>query len=242
MDRENSIDKIVDFSKNVRLTDNATYYLGWIKTPPTVLKDTVGNIVGSDITLTFTDDGTWKNNIKQVKIGSKELVLDKDYTITNSSITLNHDLFTAGQKVNVMIVSEGYADAIVTDQVIGYKVTFESNSGDPVPSQIVDRSATKPIDPTKVGYKFYGWYTDQNLTIPYDFASIVTKPITLYSKYALVGSLVLTDTTDNALGNDITLEFIDSESGKFISRIKVGAVTVDGTKFKVDMAQYDYIG
>ncbi|WP_342542783.1 S8 family serine peptidase [Paenisporosarcina sp. FSL H8-0542] len=238
LDRENSSDKVVDFSKNGSLTDNATYYLGWIKTPPTVLKDTVGNIVGSDITLTFTDDGTWKNNIKQVKIGSKELVLDKDYTITNSSITLNHDLFTAGQKVNVMIVSEGYADAIVTDQVIGYKVTFESNSGDPVPSQIVDRSATKPIDPTKVGYKFYDWYTDQNLTIPYDFASIVTKPITLYAKYALVGSLVLTDTTDNALGNDITLEFIDSEWANSISRIKVGAVTVDGTKFKVDMAAH----
>lgn len=220
------------------LTDNAIYYLGWTKVPPAVSKDTVGNIVGSDITLTFNDDGTWKNNIKQVKIGSKELVLDKDYTITNSSITLNHDLFTAGQKVNVMIVSEGYADVIVTDQVIGYKVTFESNSGDPVPSQIVDRSATKPIDPTKVGYKFYDWYTDQNLTIPYDFASIVTKPITLYAKYALAGSLVLTDTTDNALGNDITLEFIDSEWANSISRIKVGAVTVDGTKFKVDMAAH----
>jgi uncharacterized repeat protein (TIGR02543 family) len=240
LDSANSIDKVSPISQNngIYLTDNATYYLCWIKTPPNVLKDTVGNIVGSDITVTFTDDGTWKNNIKQVKIGSKELVLDKDYTITNSSITLNHDLFTAGQKVNVVIVSEGYADAVVSDQVIGYKVTFESNGGDPVPSQIVDRSATKPIDPTKVGYKFYGWYTDQNLTIPYDFTSILTKPITLYAKYALVGSLVLTDITDNCLGNDITLEFTDSEWANSISRIKVGAVTLDGTKFKVDMAAH----
>ena len=238
LDSANSSDKVSPISQNngIFITDNATYYLCWIKTPPTVSKDTVENIVGSNITLTFTDNGTWKNNIKQVKIGSKELVLDKDYTITNSSITLNHDLFTAGQKVNVVIVSEGYADAIVTDQVIGYKVTFESNGGDPVPAQIVDRSATKPIDPTKVGYKFYGWYTDQNLTIPYDFASIVTKPITLYAKYALVGSLVLTDSTDNALGNDITLEFVDSDWANAISRIKVGAVTLDETKYKVDMA------
>ncbi|NWQ43506.1 S8 family serine peptidase [Bacillus sp. EB106-08-02-XG196] len=238
LDSANSSNMVSDISQNngIFLTDNATYYLCWIKTPPTVLKDIVGNIVGSEITLNFTDDGTWKNNIKQVKIGSKELVSDKDYTITNSSITLNHDLFTAGQKVNVVIVSEGYADAVVTDQVVGYKVTFESNGGDPVPAQIVDRSATKPIDPTKVGFKFYGWYTDQNLTTPYDFASIVTKPITLYAKYALVGSLVLTDTTDNALGNDITLEFIEAEWANAISRIKVGAVTLDGSKYKVDKA------
>jgi len=216
------------------LTDNTTFYFCWIKTPPTVSKDTVENIVGNDITLTFTDDGTWKQNIKQVKIGSKELVLEKDYTITNSTIILNKDLFIAGQKVNVQFISEGYADALVIDQVVGYKVTFVSNGGDPVPAQIVDRSATKPIDPTKVGYKFYGWYLDQNLTIPYDFASIVTKPITLYAKYALVGSLVLTDTTDNALGNEITLEFIDSEWANAISRIKVGAVTLDAMKYKVD--------
>ena len=238
LDSANSSDMVSPISQNngIYLTDNATYYVCWIKTPPTVSKDTVENIVGRDITLTFTDDGTWKNNIKQVKIGSKELVFNKDYTITNSSITLKQELFTAGQKVNVVIVSEGYADRTVTDQVIGYKVTFESNGGDSVLPQIVDRSAKKPIDPTKVGYKFYGWYTDQNLTTQYDFSNIVTKPITLYAKYALVGSLVLADTTDNALGNDITLEFVDSEWANAISKIKVGAVTLDATKFKVDKA------
>jgi uncharacterized repeat protein (TIGR02543 family) len=240
LDSANSSDKVSTISQNngIFLTDNATYYLCWIKTPPTVLKDIVGNIVGSDITLNFTDDGTWKNNIKQVKIGAKELELDKDYTITNSMITLNHDLFTAGQKVNVIIVSEGYADALVMDQVIGYKVTFESNGGDPVPAQIVDRSATKPLDPTKIGYKFYGWYTDQNLITPFDFASIVTKPITVYAKYALVGSVVTPDSTDNALGNDMVLEFSETAWAHAISKIKVGAITVDGTKYKVDTATH----
>ncbi len=115
------------------LTDNAFYYLGWIKVPPTVSIDTVGNIVGSDITLTFNDDGTWKKNIKAVQIGSKTLVVNTDYTMTDNSNILNHNLFTSGQKVNVTIVSEGYQDVIVTDQFVGYTVTFESNGGDPVP-------------------------------------------------------------------------------------------------------------
>lgn len=235
LDAEGSSDKkstITDAP--ILLTDNASYYLSWIKVPPTVSKDTVGNIVGSDITLPFTDDGIWKNNIKEVKIGSKTLVLNTDYTMTDSSIIFNRNLFTIGQKVNVTIVSEGYQDAIVSDQVIGYTVTFESNGGDPVPAQIVDRSATKPTEPVKVGYKFYGWYSDQNLTTPYDFTNIVTKPITLYAKYALAGSVVTPDTTDNALGNNMALEFSDNDWAKAISSIAINGIVVDKTKYDVD--------
>ncbi|MEH7504792.1 S8 family serine peptidase [Neobacillus drentensis] len=235
LDAAGSIDKkstITDAP--ILLTDNAIYYLSWIKVPPAVSKDTTGNIVGSDITLPFTDDGTWKKNIKEVKIGSKTLVLNTDYTMTDNSIILNRNLFTIGQKVNVTIVSEGYQDAIVSDQVIGYTVTFESNGGDPVPAQIVDRSATKPTVPVKVGYKFYGWYSDQNLTTPYDFTNIVTKPITLYAKYALAGSVVTPDTTDNALGNNMALEFSDNDWAKAISSISINGITVDKTKYNVD--------
>ncbi|MBT2737381.1 S8 family serine peptidase [Bacillus sp. ISL-7] len=240
LDSANSSNKVADFGQNgIYLTNNETYYLCWIKTPPTVSKDIVDNTVGSDITLSFHDDGTWKNNIKQVWIGSKQLVLNTDYTMTDSTITLNKALFTAGQKVNVTIKSEGYADALVSDQVVGHKVTFVSNGGDPVPAQIVDRNAVKPIDPTKVGYKFFGWYTDQNLTTAYDFANIVTKPITLYAKYALAGSLVLADNTDNSLGNDITLEYNDTDWAKAITSIKVGGLTVDGTKYKVDATTHE---
>ncbi|MFF2876518.1 InlB B-repeat-containing protein [Gottfriedia sp. NPDC057991] len=236
LDAANSSDKKSDISTTVGkvLTDNTTFYLCWIKVPPTVNKDVAGNTVGSDITLTFTDDGTWKNNIKAVQIGAKTLELNKDYTISNNNITLKGNLFAVGQKFNVTIVSEGYKDVIVTDQVVGYTVTFASNGGDPVPAQIVDRNATKPVDPTKVGYKFYGWYTDQNLTMPYDFDTIITKPITLYAKYALAGSVVTADTTDNVLGNDIVLEFSDSEWATAITSIKLNSSAVDGSKYSVD--------
>ncbi|UPM56558.1 InlB B-repeat-containing protein [Gottfriedia acidiceleris] len=235
LDAANSIDKKSDITTNGKvLTDNSTFYLCWMKVPPTVNKDVAGNTVGSDITLPFTDDGTWKNNIKAVQIGAKTLDLNKDYTISNNNITLKANLFAVGQKFNVTIVSEGYKDVTVTDQVVGYTVTFVSNGGDPVPAQIVDRNAIKPVDPTKVGYKFYGWYTDQNLTMPYDFDTIVTKPITLYAKYALVGSVVTADTTDNVLGNDMVLEFSDNEWATVITGIKLNGSAVDGSKYNVD--------
>ncbi len=235
LDAANSSDKKSDITTNPKvLTDNSTFYLGWIKVPPTVNKDVAGNIVGSDITLPFTDDGTWKNNIKAIKIADKTLELNKDYTITNNSIILKAALFTVGQKVNVTIVSEGYKDVVVADQVIGYTVSFESNGGDPVSAQIVDRNATKPVDPTKVGYKFYGWYMDKDLTMPYDFDNIVTKPITLYAKYALAGSVVTADTTDNAVGNDMVLEFSDKDWANAITGININGIPVDASKYNVD--------
>ncbi|PFM79291.1 hypothetical protein COJ46_13435 [Bacillus sp. AFS077874] len=236
LDAANSIDKMSDISMDNGkfITDNVTYYLCWNKVPPTVNKDVAGNIVGSDITLTFNDDGTWKNNIKAVNIGAKTLELNKDYTISNNSMTLKAAIFTNAQKFNVTIVSEGYKDVIVVDQVVGYTVTFNSNGGDPVPAQIVDRSATKPFDPSKAGYKFYGWYSDQDLTIPYDFDNIVTKPITLYAKYALAGSFVTADTTDNAIGNNIVLEYIDKDWANAITGITLNGLAIDGSKYTVD--------
>ncbi|PEJ56339.1 hypothetical protein CN692_18580, partial [Bacillus sp. AFS002410] len=235
LDAANSSDKKSDITTNPKvLTGNSIFFVCWMKVPPTVNKDVVGNIVGSDITLPFTDDGTWKNNIKSVSIGTKTLVLNKDYTITNNSIILKAALFTAGQKVNVTIVSEGYKDVTVADQVIGYTVTFDSNGGDPVSAQIVDRNATKPVDPTKVGYKFYGWYTDQNLTNAYDFDNIVTKPITLYAKYALAGSVVTADTTDNAVGNDMVLEYSDKDWANAITGININGLAIDASKYNLD--------
>ncbi|MGG0176949.1 InlB B-repeat-containing protein [Gottfriedia acidiceleris] len=230
----------IDQSKALVITDNTNVYISWVKPAPTVSKDVLGNVIGSDITLPFTDDGIWKNNIKQVSIGSKNLVLGTDYKITydsnthKGSFTLDKSLFKAGQKFNVTITSEGYRDAIVIDQLIGYQVNFESNGGDSVAPVIVDSRVTKPTDPTKVGYKFMGWYSDEALTTPYDFASIVTKPITLYAKYALATSIVSPDTTDNALGNDITLEFSDKDWANAITSIKVGGSVIDSLTYKID--------
>ena len=64
-------------------------------------------------------------------------------------------------------------------------VTFNSNGGSTVASQTVkyNDKATKPADPTKSGYAFAGWYTEEQLTNTYDFGTLVTKDITLYAKW-----------------------------------------------------------
>lgn len=65
-----------------------------------------------------------------------------------------------------------------------YTVAFESNGGSDVPGQIrANAAATKPADPTRSGYVFAGWYTDEACTAAYDFTQPVTDSVTLYAKW-----------------------------------------------------------
>ena len=67
-----------------------------------------------------------------------------------------------------------------------YTVTFNSNGGSTVDPQTVkyNDKAKEPTAPTKSGYTFAGWYTDnEKFTTKYDFATPVTKDIPLYAKW-----------------------------------------------------------
>ena len=94
-----------------------------------------------------------------------------------------------GYTADKLTVSGSMPDSDVTVDVTytakDYTVTYESNGGSTVPSQTVkyNETANKPADPTKSGYTFAGWYTEEKLTNKYDFATPVTGNITLYAKW-----------------------------------------------------------
>lgn len=66
-----------------------------------------------------------------------------------------------------------------------YTVKFETNGGSEVENQKVKSNSkvTKPEDPTREGYKFEGWFVDEELESAYDFDTKVTKSFTLYAKW-----------------------------------------------------------
>ena len=66
-----------------------------------------------------------------------------------------------------------------------YKVVFASNGGSILSDVTIKEGVTlkEPTPPTKDGYTFAGWYSDYDLTIPFDFNSEITKNITLYAKW-----------------------------------------------------------
>ena len=69
-----------------------------------------------------------------------------------------------------------------------YTVKFNSNGGSAVDSQNVTNNTTvaAPTPPTQNGFIFSGWYSDQALTIQFNFLTPVTSAITLYAKWTPV--------------------------------------------------------
>ena len=68
-------------------------------------------------------------------------------------------------------------------------VTFVTNGGSEVGSLTVDEDGhvAKPADPTRDGYKFGGWFTDEACTQAFDFESaVVTEDLTLFAKWTKI--------------------------------------------------------
>lgn len=111
------------------------------------------------------------------------------------------------------------------------KITFETNGGSAVAALtgVVGQSVTPPQSPTKYGYSFGGWYSDENLTSMYVFGTYPSDNITLYAKwskdanfnyvtYVLNGvatevpTPVATQAVAPALGDDVVCVWYTDES------------------------------
>ena len=65
------------------------------------------------------------------------------------------------------------------------RVTFQSNGGSGVaPTEVLRGTPLAPPQaPTRSGYRFTGWYSDYDLTRPWDFNAPVTADMTLYAAW-----------------------------------------------------------
>lgn len=78
------------------------------------------------------------------------------------------------------------------EKVITYTVTFNSNGGDIIQEQIIEKgnTVTEPTHPSKKStsteqYTFLGWYSDEALTSIFDFSDEINSDITLYAKWSV---------------------------------------------------------
>ncbi|WZU03132.1 InlB B-repeat-containing protein [Erysipelothrix sp. D19-032] len=80
-----------------------------------------------------------------------------------------------------------YAKWDVNPVVETFDVRFNSNGGSSVLSQLgLSKGAkvTKPLDPSRSGYSFKGWFVDEAMTMPWNFdTDTVAKNTTLYAKW-----------------------------------------------------------
>ncbi len=134
-------------------------------------------------------------------------VTTTDGTIARVSGTANGDLTVTPKDSTVELsapngtynVEYTKADDTVTDGTIRigststgggggvsrYTIKFDTNGGTEIANKTVTRNSllAEPEAPTKDGYTFNGWYTDEELTEKYDFNKAVTKGFTLYAKW-----------------------------------------------------------
>lgn len=150
---------------NQTITVNAQFKDGY----HVYFKDNNGRIIA---TKTVTNGTKVTFEDVNFPVGSDEAITgwytDKDYTNKVDSVTINGADITLYAKVEK-----------------GYWLTFESNGGSYVAPAFYANgtAAAAPTDkPTKSGYTFVNWYTDEGLTTAADFSSI-TATTTLYAKW-----------------------------------------------------------
>lgn len=98
--------------------------------------------------------------------------------------TFRGNIYASPYCTGMVAVTGGTFDPGQPNGITLHTVTFNSNGGSDVPEQIrANAAATKPADPTRSGYVFAGWYTDEACTAAYDFTRPVTDSVTLYAKW-----------------------------------------------------------
>ena len=114
-------------------------------------------------------------------VGNEKAVKgDATYSVTNTDGTVVY--FTDAQSANNYAQESG-AQA---PKVLKVTVTFDSNQGTAVDSQLVTVGdmVAKPADPTRKGYVFSGWFTNKDCTTAYDFDAAVDGAEPEFTLYA----------------------------------------------------------
>ena len=126
----------------------------------------------------LTDNSSWKITIED---GATSVVAQGANTHNILQYNQSSSIFAAYGSAQKAIVIYKNADFI---PAATYSITYVTNGGSEIsPTKVNNIPATLPT-PSKEGYNFAGWYTDEALTIPVVTGTALTSDITLYAKWA----------------------------------------------------------
>lgn len=183
--------------------------------------------------------GTVKSNNSAAILGAKGIELGEKVAIKTPK---NNKIDVASNGLYTVYNTEGTKATIAktVEFAAVYTVSFDSKGGSDVASQaIVDgQTVVKPADPTRGGYTFTGWYSDESCTTSYDFANAVTADITLYAKWDLNTTPVVPGDTvryivehykaDSTAEDGYTLADTEYPAGKIGAAVTATAKTYEG--------------
>lgn len=88
-----------------------------------------------------------------------------------------------GQQVDIVSYVEGGSIYLYPIIANGHWITFDSKGGSYVEPQFVTDTTKEPTPPTKPGYDFVGWYTNEETNNEFEFGNILSNNLTLYAKW-----------------------------------------------------------
>ena len=192
-------------------TRNGYNFEGWTPERATVTEDTTFTAQWTINTYTVTFNTNGGSTVAEQKINYNEKVKEPEaptqtgytfggwYSDANFNTPWNFDTNTVSGNMTL------YAKWNINQ----YTVNFNTNGGSEVDSLSVDYGDTviKPADPTRDGYTFDGWYSNAELTTPWDFdTNTVSGNMTLYAKWN-INQYTVTFNTNG--GNDVDSLSVD---------------------------------
>ena len=162
-------------------SDGAALPAGGIKAAPLVSKQAEGTYVY------FTVNSAQSDN-KGNRISGGGVYR---YKMGDAEATLAYDASGHNEYCDSPVVSDRYGNLYyINDSGTlfrlsdGINVVLAYGDGSTSSSAVFKgNKLVKPADPTREGYTFAGWYTDEACTEAYDFSAAVTANMTLYAKW-----------------------------------------------------------
>lgn len=208
------------FNADTRITSDTILYAKW-----TPVEVEITGIVIDPQEFTLEIDGTKTLTAKAEPESAGAVEVDWSSDDEAVAIVDENGLVTAkavgSTKIKATLKTDpeiiGEASVTVTEKSIvteknKYTVTFDSKGGSAVAAQTVEEGAlaAQPANPTREGYTFGGWYTDEALSHAYDFKTAVSGNITLYAKWQAVEAQPLKKGAKIVAG-DVEVQVLDAD-------------------------------
>ncbi len=220
-------------SSTVSITSNTTLYAKWTANTYTVTFDPQSGIVSPTTTMA-TYDSTYGTLPTPTRLGYNFNGWFTDVAGSNSQI-LNTSTVTITSDIKL------YARWTAAR---GFIVEFESNGGSSINLQTISPGdkLNKPTAPTKAGYTFGGWYSDNGWATAWNFTTgAVMSDMTLYAKWTAAYPYTANISVGSTATTLLTETYTSTKTWTLyptVTSSDSGSLTVSGTGVSVTYSNY----